>query len=790
MKISVRHLIEFVYKSGDISFEFTGPSRNLEGIKGHQKIQNSRGAGYQAEVALEHTFDIDGLTITIGGRLDGVWETEESLILEEIKTTTQPLDEILAESYFLHWAQVRTYAYIYMLNHELTEVVLQLTYYNIDNRQVKEFRKAISFKEGEDSFRILINRYLDFAKAIEKRKTTRDLSIKSLAFPFPEYRTGQRPLAVSVYKTIENQERLFFQAATGIGKTAAVIFPAVKALEKQLCDKVFYLTAKTMGKSIAEDFIRIMTSKGLSCLVITITAKEKICFQPGSACHPDECDYAKGHYDRVQEGIWEGLEETLVTRQKVIELSKKFRLCPFEFTLDLALWADMVICDYNYAFDPRVFLRRFFVESPDRYTFLIDEAHNLVDRSRDMHSAELFKDEFLKLRRYYTGKIPSLHKCLTKINSFLLRLKRELKDENRENRVLDQIPEQVLTLLRQFSYSAETALVKGDTGEKREELIKLYFDTAAFLRIAELFDDRFVFYYEKQRKNDLRIKIFCLDPSQVMKENLKKAKSSVFFSATMTPLDYYSELLGGEKEDKKRIVNSPFPIENRAVLICPRIVTLYKKRKESRSKLVEYLKAVLSVRKGNYLIYFSSYEYLDQVLELFTGGESDDELLLQVVQRQNMTEESREEYLRNFTGKDEKNRVGFAVLGGVFSEGIDLIGEDLIGALIVGVGLPQISLEQELIKEFFEKKNGKGFAYAYRFPGMNRVLQAAGRVIRSEQDRGIIVLFDSRYSYRSYKELFPHEWRRCRYVDSAEEAVKLLNGFWGKSNSERDKEHL
>jgi DNA excision repair protein ERCC-2 len=783
LKISVRNLVEFVYRSGDISFEFSGTSRNLAGIKGHQKIQKSRGAGYQAEVTLEHSFILDGMTISVGGRIDGLWETEDGLVLEEIKTTTLPLEEILADSFFLHWAQVRTYAFIYMNNEGLEQIDIQLTYFNIDNKKTKEFRRAISCEEAKAYFAELIKLYLSFARTIENRKKIRDLSAASLTFPFPEYRPGQRSLAVEVYKTIDKSERFFFQAATGIGKTAAVIFPAVKALGRELSDKVFYLTAKTMGKSIAEQCLGLLMKQGLNSLTVTITAKEKICFEPDAACHPDECKYAKGYYDRLREAVREGLEQDLVTRQKIVELSQKHRICPFEFTLDLALWADFIICDYNYAFDPRVYLRRFFQEQQDSYTFLIDEAHNLVDRSREMHSAELFKKEYLVLRKKIRDVSASFAKHLTKLNNYFLSLKKELEAAAQEAIVLKEIPEELIGLLRKFCYTAEPLLVKDVCGENKEELLKLYFETSAFLRISELFDQHFVFYYDKRGKNDVRIKIFCLDPSQLMKENLKKAKAAVFFSATMTPLSYFIELLGGEEEDRRIVVNSPFPQENRAVIICPQIVTLYKKRTETRQELVEYLKAALSAKKGNYLVYFSSYQYMNQVLEVYSRGE-DREMFLKIVQKQDMTEEAREEFLRQFHNRKERNTLGFAVLGGVFGEGIDLLGESLIGALIVGVGLPQISLEQELIKDFFQEKNSRGFDYAYRFPGMNRILQAAGRVIRSEKDKGVIILFDKRFSYRNYKELFPQEWQHCLFVNSPAFLKTILQQFWGEKTPE------
>jgi len=359
-------------------------------------------------------------------------------------------------------------------------------------------------------------------------------------------------------------------------------------------------------------------------------------------------------------------------------------------------------------------------------------------------------------------------------------LKKELTETNEESIVHQRIPEELLKLLRRFCSIAEAMLEKDAVLEKREELLDLYFETVAFMRISEYFDERFVFYYEKRGKDDLRVKIFCLDPSKVMKENIKRARSAVFFSATMTPIRYFSELLGGEEKDSKKIINSPFPMENRAVIICPQVVTLYKRRRESLNKLIAYIRAAVSARKGNYITYFSSYEYMNQVLDHFSPVEEDGELPLQIVQKRDMTEEERENYLDQFQNGGDTHQLGFAVLGGVFGEGIDLIGDDLICAIIVGVGLPQISLEQELIREFFERKNGKGFEYAYQYPGMNRVLQAAGRVIRSEKDYGAVILMDQRFAYRDYRDLFPYEWRHAVVVKSPEILKNVLLGFWGK----------
>jgi DNA excision repair protein ERCC-2 len=776
MKISVGNLVEFVYRSGDICFEFKGAARGNIGIKGHQQIQKSRGEGYQAEVAVSYVYEREGYRLDIGGRIDGVWQTSEGLVLEEIKTTTTSLTESISEGLFIHWAQIKTYAYIYMLQHSLTEIGIQLTYYDVNTKDIKDFRLSYSLQDAELFFFDLIDKYFAFLVSLEERKVRRNMSIKSMDFPFAEYRKGQREFAVATYKAIERGERLFVQAATGIGKTIAVLFPVMKSISEGMCDKIFYLTAKTVGKSVAEQCFLLLMANGLNSLSVTITAKEKICFSPEASCHPDECPYAKGYYDRVKTAINEGLSLNLLNREAIVDLAKKHAICPFELSLDLSLFVDVVICDYNYAFDPRVYLRRFFAEIQEEYVFLIDEAHNLVDRSREMFSATLNKSSFLELKKLVKGKAEKIHRSLGELNRLCVGWRKELKSETARFDAAREVPVELLRELRKFCSFVDALMITGTDHDFKDQLIDLYFEAQSFIRISELFDSHFVFYLELLPQNDLKLKIYCLDPSEVMRQNLCRAKASILFSATLTPTRYFCELLGGSEDDRQWQIPSPFPIENRSIAVCREIVTLYKKREESLPDVVDYITKTIAAKQGNYLVYFPSFTYMNKALELWKSNVANDWNV--VVQERGMPEEERLDFLNTFLTDNLTTHIGFAVMGGVFGEGIDLVGNRLIGVIVVGVGLPQVSMEQELIRDYFEQKNNQGFRFAYQYPGINRVLQAAGRVIRTDEDRGVIVLMDQRFMFNGYSSLLPKEWADRETITSVESLDKLLKRFW------------
>ncbi len=772
IKISIRNLVEFTLRSGDIDNRFIGVSRALEGTKLHQKIQKSGIEGYNAEVPLVYRLQYKGFLLICEGRIDGVIKEESGVTIDEIKTTAKPL-EYIDEFNILHWAQAKCYAYIYAVQNELENIDVQLTYYQIETEEIKRIRKTFTITEISGFFFGLIDKYLKWAVLTRDWEAQRNDSIKSLKFPFEKYRSGQRELAVAVYKTISESRKLFVHAPTGIGKTISNLFPAVKAIGEEKTSKIFYLTAKTITRQVAEESFEKMREHGLNFKTITLTAKDKVCFKENTSCNPENCEYAKGHYDRVDNAIIDiYTREHSFVRDVVETYARKHQVCPFEFSLDLAIWSDGVICDYNYVFDPSVYLKRFFQFNTGEYTFLIDEAHNLVDRSREMFSAELYKRPFLDLKRTFKTKKPSLSKALSKVNSMFIEMRKECGEEN--HMLYQKEPKELCLLLKELVKESETWLTQNGMSEGYDEMLELYFEILAFNKIAELYDERYITYLEKDH-SDVKLKLFCLDPSYLLGEAIKRGKSVVFFSATLTPIDYFVNILGGSESDYRVLLNSTFERDNLCLLTANTISTKYKDRENSYAYIAQYIYAVISQKPGNYLVFFPSHKYMNEVHLVFNEMYPEVKSLLQ---SGIMSEKERESFLDSFKDGVKELLVGFAVLGGIFSEGVDLTGDKLLGAIIVGVGLPQLCLERNIIMSYFNKKNGLGYEYAYVYPGMNKVLQAAGRVIRSEDDRGVVLLIDERFSNNLYKKLFPAHWNHYKTVSSINRINDILNNFW------------
>jgi Rad3-related DNA helicase len=795
--ISVRDLIEFVLRQGDLGGEreFVGSDRALVGIRGHQKIQRSRPSGYLTELPVEHRVEADEFTVQIRGRIDGLLITSEQVLLEEIKTVQGTWDH---KADPLHWAQAKFYAFMHAQENGLKELVLQLVYLELPAGKVTEFRQTISFAELANFFAATTAVYVDWLRERHHWCLARNTSIAALAFPFPQYRPGQRELAVAAYRVLANGGRLFLAAPTGIGKTISVLFPAVKALGEGKLERIFYLTARTVGRAIAEKALVDLRRAGLKLRAVTLTAKEKVCVREGHPCDPLTCPLALGYYDRVKPAIREALEREEITCAVLVDVGQKHQVCPFELSLDVSVWADAIICDYNYVFDPQVYLRRHFAEDGGAYGFLADEAHNLVDRAREMFSADLDGWEILDVKRAIRQVGPRCAKALTQLHTAMRKLgsANESPEESfeasdngvelnlfpaksapirhEENGVSTspEFPDSLIAPLENALNEAESWLAKNQPAEFREALLALFFRMHSFRRTAELYDERFMTIIECDPA--IKVRLFCLDPSRLLRKALARGKAAIFFSATLTPIDYYRTLLGGEPEDPVLQLPSPFPPEKLAVLIQDRIQTHFKGRAESLGDVVEAIGTLVNGRRGNYLIYFPSYQYLNDTLQAFQLRHPSIPVL---VQRPGMTEPERDAYLAAFSVEHGETLVGFAVLGGIFGEGIDLVGERLIGAVIVGVGLPQLCVERNLIRDYFQQQNAAGFEYAYTFPGMNRVLQAIGRVIRSETDRGIVLLIDARFNETRYRRLFPAWWKYLR-VRNAAALREAVCSFW------------
>lgn len=783
LRSSVRDLVEFLFKSGDIDNRHMGFAEKdamNAGSKMHRKIQKRMGPDYQAEVPLKRTVSFDRFDLELEGRADGIitkWAPNGSVMetaIDEIKCVYKDLEH-LNEPFLVHLAQAKCYACIYGTEKELESIQVQMTYCNLDTEEIKQFVSSYTRKELQEWFDRLLKDYEKWGNFQLEWRRVRDSSIKELEFPFP-YREGQRNLVLSVYKSILRKKRLFIQAPTGVGKTISTVFPAVKAIGEGLGEKVFYLTAKTITRKVAEEAFQILLEKGLKFKTVTLTAKEKLCFCEVTECNPDACPYAKGHFDRVNDAVYEMLvKEMDYRREKLEEYARKYNLCPFEFSLDVSLWTDAVICDYNYVFDPNAALRRFFAQNGKReYLFLIDEAHNLVERGREMFSAQLYKEEFLEAKKKVKNYSRTLERALERCNRSLL----EYKKECRDYQVLEQINSFSIQLLN-MAGELEKFFENPAHEQIKTEILEFYFHVRHFLNMFEKLSEDYVIYTEHTEDGGFKLKLFCINPSKNLRECLDKGNSTVFFSATLLPVLYYKELLSGDREDYAVYADSPFQPEKRLLLVAKDTTTKFSRRNAAEyQKIAEYLYQMQKEKTGNYIAFFPSYAVLKEVYASFLSQYGKEKITC-FLQQQNMKEEEREQFLNAFSEQNHETKsvIGFCVLGGIFSEGIDLKNNQLIGAAVVGTGLPGICKEREILKSYYDEKSGNGFEYSYRYPGMNKVQQAAGRVIRTAEDTGVVLLLDERFLSQEYQALFPREWslqKRC----TVHSIGQILEEFW------------
>lgn len=757
VRVSVRNLVEFVLMSGSIEMGAGGAHILEEGTKTHQRLQLNREDGYQKEVTLSQEFERNGFAVTIHGRCDGIISSEKGIAIEEIKSTSRSLPTIREEDHPTYWAQAKVYAYIYALQKQLAEIDIHLVYASRQNTETITFQKSYTKQELGLFIEDLLEDYLQFQEILFTQRTNRQASIPQLPFPFPKYRNGQRDLLKAVYKTIAEKKRLFAKASTGIGKTISTIFPTIKAVGEGKADRILYITAKTITRQVAEEAFQLLNTNGLVWRTVTITAKEKVCFQEEVNCSKEHCPFAEGYYDRLKVGLRDILmSEQMVDRTSIEYYAKKHQLCPFEFSLDVALHADAVICDYNYFFDPKVKMQRWSEHHKDT-VLLIDEAHNLVDRARGMFSASISKSAFLEARRLLKGKNQQVYEKVKAVNDLLLQWKKECIEKDQFNFL--EVPPHVVEAVEEFVVLGDRWLsAPGNFLENYYSSVKeLFYEAQAFSRVAKVYDDHFRTMVTVS-KSEVQVKLLCLDPSRLIRSATKKTKATIFFSATLHPLGYFQTVLGGEEMDYFQEIPSPFDEKRVEVFVSP-VSTKYKDRQASIEKIITVLREALHGRTGNYLVFFPSYEYLSQVLEHYEEIAITDDIEL-LIQAQIMSEKEREHFLEKFQPNTTGVRIGFAVLGGIFAEGVDLRGDRLNGVCIIGVGLPKISEEQDIIKQHYSAQGYNGFDFAYVYPGMNKVHQAGGRLIRSEEDEGVIILIDDRYLLAKYQNLLPNEWRK------------------------------
>lgn len=791
IRISVRGLVEFLQRAGDIDNRRKSSPEDAmsEGSRVHRMIQRRMGSEYHAEVSMKYRSEYEDYSLLIEGRADGVIDGEP-VTIDEIKGTYRDLVKMKAPDP-VHLAQAKCYAWMYAHEHNQTAMKVRMTYCNLDTEELRYFEFAYTMLELSEWFLDLVEQYRKWSDEEIAWKKKRQESIHSMQFPFP-YREGQKELVTHVYHTICHKKKLFLEAPTGVGKTISTVFPAIKAVGEGKADRIFYLTAKTITRTVAENTFALLREKGLKFKSVVLTARDKICFMEEAECNPDYCPYAKGHYDRINAAIFELMTtEENYSRETIEKYARKHQVCPFEMSLDMSLFSDSIICDYNYVFDPHVYLRRFFGEGGERgkYLFLIDEAHNLLERGREMYSAVLYKEDFLELKRTVKPYDTRMEKQLEKCNRELLHLKKECEDWC----VVEQIDPFVQALSR-LSGGMEEYLENHDDSPVRREVLEFYFEVSHFLLIYELVDEKYVMYNRFDEDGRFFLKLFNVDPSTNLKECLNRGISTILFSATLLPIQYYKKLLGGEETDYEVYAKSTFDPEKKALYLAEDVTSKYSRRSDVEYyNIASYIHHIVRMRHGNYMVFFPSYLFLQKVHEIYEKYFAREDQAECLIQEDYMSEEMREEFLKRFEGngdcsftdviqmeieiEEESSLVGFCVLGGIFSEGIDLKNDQLIGALIVGTGLPQVCTEREILKEYFNEDGEDGFDYAYRYPGMNKVLQAAGRVIRTAEDIGIVALLDERFLMRSYQKLFPREWESFEVVSTGTVAGRVEK-FW------------
>jgi len=764
--ISVRHLVEHVFRSGSIDLKHNVINALHEGTKAHQRVQGNYGERDRREVYLKAELVLEELILTVDGRCDGLLfeddADDEIPLIDEIKSTSGDIEAITEHSYPVHWAQAMFYAYMYAREQAEPRMRVQLTYVQTETEQERRFRREASFDELESFVFGIAAQYAPFVRMLKRHERLRDESIEALAFPYDAYRAGQRKLAGAVYKTINEGARLFAKAPTGIGKTVSTVFPTVKAIGSGMLQRFYYLTARTTTRASAEDALLLMASKGLKLHAVTITAKEKICPQEEVRCEKELCPYANGYYDRINDAVMDLLEnETIMTRAVIERYAEKHTVCPFEFSLDAAYAADAVVCDYNYIFDPVISFKRQYNEMKKGTALLVDEAHNLVDRAREMFSAELEKSVFLALQRELKGVHPAGYRSAKAINDYFIALRKQHGDEN--ERIEKAIPAELVELAEAFVQAAE-GIIGGYSAPDGGLLLDAYFAAQSFVRTAKLFNERYVAYMELSR-SEVRVKLLCIDPSEQLQVMGKGYRAHIYFSATLSPLSYYMDMLGAGENDYTLSVPSPFAKEQLNVTIEP-VSTRYQDREQSYGPIARLIMGAIVKRRGNYMVFFPSYAYMEAVHEAFVSllsmAEPEPEAgkpYRVLLQTRDMPEEERDLFLAAFEHGSGHPVIAFAVMGGIFSEGIDLVGDRLIGVAVIGVGLPQLSVERNAIRDYFNEHGKNGYDYAYVFPGINKVLQAGGRLIRSENDNGTLMLIDDRYRQPYYSRLLPEEWK-------------------------------
>lgn len=772
MKIAVKELANFLYSSGNLTYEFFYNRDENEGQKAHQFLQKQFPSTSKAEVYIKRSEVILEREIEINGFIDGVHENH---LLEEIKSTKLDLEELDEDYHHEYLAQLKIYMALYLLEKELNCISGKLTYISLNDFETRSFEYEFSKEEILEFYYDSLNQYISWQLFLENDFQIKSESLKQLRFPFDSYRKGQQDFMKAVFCTLRDKKILYGVAPTGIGKTISVLYPGLKSL-KNPRDKIFYLTAKTTLKKLAIDTTDLLIKSGANIRLIELSSKEKSCFLHQEFCDPDNCSYAKNFFEKLKDAVKDILKEKVITKEVVADYAIHHALCPFEFSLYVSEYADIVVGDYNYVFDPQVRLIRYFEEDNDYNIYaLIDEAHNLVDRARSMYSEELSINLLKEMKKSFKGLKPTVNKNLNNIINYI----KELFTEDNNHLIYDNVNKEIIDNLEALIEKCQKIFEETpkDRIKDYQNAMKEYLGIKGFLKINESFSSSHKFIIEKQDK-DYLLKITCLDAAKFTHQTMKQLSGTVLFSATLTPLDYFKQLLS-ENEGEHIILPSPFKQENLNLIFMDKVDTYYQNRNSSINSIIETIDIMVKAKAGNYIIFFPSYQYLKMVLDQVKETGHD---YLIIEQEKDMLLSERELIISLFD-ESENSKVGFFVMGGMFSEGIDFIGDKLSGVIIVGVAIPQVNYQNEMLKDYFEKTMNTGFDYAYTYPGFNKVLQAAGRVIRSSTDKGVVVIADKRITNYRYLSLLPTHWNHFKRINKAYELKKELNQFWENKNT-------
>ena len=793
VNISVRELIAFVMRSGSVDKQYATFARLRQGTALHRMVQAKGGVGYTPEVPLECDIEYGELTFRLSGRADGVIISDGNVIIDEIKSTTRPLTSVSPADFPEYVAQAECYAYMYAKNNGLSRMTVRITFVSAETQAIEAYDAVRTAEELKNSVFSLLEGYYRFALLEAEGRERFITSAHKLKFPYRDYRLGQQDIILETFHAVRDKSRLFVQAPTGLGKTLSVCYGAVKAVGEGSGRRIFYLTPKSTVGEAPEAAFELMRAHGLKARIIKLTAKDKCCFCGGNniGCSSDVCPSSNGHYDRINDALYELLSQggDVLTKECIEAVARRYSVCPYELSLDASLFADVIICDCNYLFDPRVYLRRFFEEGCDGSgnIVLIDEAHDLVDRAREMYSAELRSRVFEELAAVIPENdfilyLPLKH-LLTELVSVrrLCRQNEYYDGDDRCGSYLSDKPFSDLSLAAReyFSASMEWLRVNGENASEvpfgRSTLDRAVRDAAyeakKFADTVRLSDECFLHLAERHGKA-VRVRVICIDPSRLLDIRMGRVRSSILFSATLKPMDYFCDLLGGKDADTLTLP-SPFDSDQLFCAIMNKVSLRYADRDHTLSTVIDIIDTAVNSRYGNYLVFLPSYEMLRSAVHAYRRHDPSADIR---VQKPDMTADERRAFLESFT--EESAVTGFAVLGGMFSESIDLVGDKLIGTVIVGTGLARINTETNIIADYFQNTREAGFEYAYLYPAMNKVLQAAGRVIRSENDRGICILIDDRFATPQYSRLLTDHIRGIRLVPSTEALYGALEEFW------------